>query len=47
MRLWKGILWRDDDDLTAQVCRLVVGNLTRIDWDAYAPGLSYRTTCPD
>ena len=47
VRLWKGILWRDDDDLTAQVCRLVVGNLTRIDWDAYAPGLSYRTTCPD
>ncbi len=47
VRFWKGILWRDDDDLRAQVCRLVVGNLTRIDWDAYAPGLPYRTTCPD
>jgi WD40 repeat protein len=47
VRLWKGILWRDGGDLMQQVCRLVVGNLTRIDWDSYAPGLSYRTTCPD
>jgi WD40 repeat protein len=47
VRLWEGILWHDGKDLKAQVCRLVVGNLTRSEWDTYAPGLSYRTTCPD
>ena len=45
--LWEGILWHDRDDLTAQVCRLVVGNLTDSEWQKLAPGLPYRTTCSD
>ena len=44
--LWKGILWRDLADLKVLVCDLVVGNLTRAEWDALAPGLAYSTTCP-
>ena len=31
-------------DLEAQVCELVVGNLTLSEWDALVPGLAYRTT---
>ena len=46
VRLWKGILWHDGDDLKAQVCGLVVGNLTKAEWDRLAPGLSHGTTCP-
>jgi WD40 repeat protein len=45
VRLWKGLLWRDDADLRAQVCGLVLGDLTRAEWAAVAPGLSYRKTC--
>ena len=45
VRLWDGILWRDLSDLRAQVCRLVVGNLTESEWLELAPGLPYRTTC--
>jgi WD40 repeat protein len=44
--LWEGILWRDFDDLKHQVCSLVVGNLTREEWEQLVPGLAYRTTCP-
>ena len=44
--LWEGILWRDFADLKVLVCDLVVGNLTRAEWDALAPGLAYSTTCP-
>jgi WD40 repeat protein len=46
VRVWRGILWQDQADLRAQVCRLVVGNLTRGEWDEVAPGLAYRSTCP-
>ena len=46
VRLWSGIFWKDKADLEAQVCSLVVGNLTRSEWTALAPGLPYRTTCP-
>jgi WD40 repeat protein len=45
IRLWKGILWRDLADLRAQVCGLVIGELTRLEWRAIAPGIAYRTTC--
>ena len=45
VRLWDGIVWRDLSDLTTQVCRLVVGNLTESEWGQLAPGLAYRTTC--
>src|SRR5207253_114905 len=45
VRLWKGILWHDLPDLEAQVCGLVIGDLTKAEWAAIAPGLPYRTTC--
>jgi len=47
VRLWEGILWRDLDDLKAQVCDLAVGNLTRPEWRELVPGLPYRTPCPE
>jgi WD40 repeat protein len=45
IRIWKGILWRDADDLRARVCSLVWGNLTRAEWATYAPGLPMHATC--
>ena len=45
VRLWKGILWHDLPDLEAQVCGLVIGDLTKAEWAAIAPGLPYRATC--
>src|SRR5207247_210853 len=47
VRLWDGIFWRNFDELKAQVCSLVVGNLTKAEWQELAPRLAYRTTCPD
>jgi WD40 repeat protein len=46
VRLWDGIFWKDFADLRGQVCRLVVGNLTKAEWTRYAAGLRYHTTCP-
>ena len=45
LRFWKGVLWRDETDLRAQVCGLVIGDLTKAEWAAIAPALPYRTTC--
>ena len=45
VRVWEGILWRDLADLEAQVCRLVVRDLSEREWQELVPGLSYRTTC--
>jgi WD40 repeat protein len=45
IRLYKGILWRDPADLRAQVCGLVLGDLTKAEWAVIAPGLAYRRTC--
>jgi WD40 repeat protein len=45
VRLWRGFLWRDFGGLRDQVCALVVGGLTRSDWDRYVPGLAYRASC--
>ena len=47
VRLWEGIPWHGGDDLKAQVCSLVSGNITKAEWDVLAPGLAYRTTCPN
>ena len=44
--LWD-IFCNDFDDLRARVCSLVHGNLTEAEWETVAPGLHYRTTCPD
>jgi WD40 repeat protein len=45
VRLWTGIFWRGFADVRDQVCRLVVGDVTPVEWEQYAPGLDYRTTC--
>ncbi len=44
-RLWKGILWRDLADLEGQICGLAIGDLTKAEWTAIAPGLDYPTIC--
>lgn len=46
VRLWEGILWRDPADLEAQVCGLVIGNVSESEWSQLVPGLPYRETCP-
>ena len=45
VRRWDGLLWSDAAGLRSLVCSLVVGDLTRAEWAATAPGLSYRKTC--
>jgi len=45
VRLWQGVLWTDLGDLRSLVCRRVVGDFTRSEWEALAPGLAYRSTC--
>jgi WD40 repeat protein len=45
VRLWKGILWHDLADLRAQVCALAIGDLTKAEWTAIAPGLPRHATC--
>ena len=47
VRLWEGILWRDVDDLEQQVCSLFFGNLTKAEWQEFAPGLPSFTSCSD
>ena len=37
VRLWGGILWTDLADLRSEVCRLVVGNLTKSDGASLPP----------
>ena len=46
VQVWEGILWRNFADLKRQVCSLVVGNLTKNEWQQFAAGIPYRTTCP-
>jgi hypothetical protein len=45
LRLWSGMLWRNLADLQAKVCRLVVGHVTRAQWEEVAPGIPYHATC--
>ena len=44
VRLWRGFLWRDTDDLRSMVCGLVIGSISRTDWNRYVPGLAYRSS---
>ena len=46
VRLWHGVLWRDPAVLQSKVCSLVIGNLTKREWEELAPGVRYRTVCP-
>ena len=45
VQLWEGILWRDLADLRAQVCGLVLGDVTEGEWASIAPGVAYRRAC--
>jgi WD40 repeat protein len=47
VRVWNRILWRDEADLRARVCGLVIGHLSPPEWMEVAPGLddSYRDPC--
>jgi hypothetical protein len=45
VRLWENVLWGNFANLRAQVCGLVIGNLTEAEWGRYATGLPYHTTC--
>ena len=45
LRLWDGIFWRDPADLRTRVCSLALGDLTRAEWAAVAPGIAYRKVC--
>jgi WD40 repeat protein len=52
VRLWQGIplpalAEGDLAGLRERVCSLVWGNLTKDEWQQNAPGIPYRTTCPD
>ena len=47
VRIWKGILWRNFDDLKQQVCSLVGGRLSRAEWSDLVPGIHYELSCDD
>lgn len=46
IRLWNRVLWRDFAELQNDVCGLVGSGLSRTEWAQYAPGISYRQSCP-
>jgi WD40 repeat protein len=48
MRLWEGFLFPPDDlgFVRDRACGFAGGNLTRDQWDEFAPGIPYRGTCP-
>ena len=39
------LLWRDEEDLRTEVCKLVGSGLSRIEWAQYAAGVPYRNSC--
>ncbi len=46
IRRWTKILWRNETELQNEVCRFVGSSLSRSEWERYAPGISYRQSCP-
>jgi WD40 repeat protein/transcriptional regulator with XRE-family HTH domain len=46
IRRWTKILWRNNTELQNDVCRFVGSSLSRSEWERYAPGISYRQSCP-
>jgi len=46
VRLWNDVLWRKVTELHATVCDVLRTGLNRSDWAQYAPGISYRRSCP-
>jgi WD40 repeat protein len=44
VRLWNGVVW-NRGGLATRVCGLVVGGLTRSEWNAVVPDSAYRAVC--
>jgi WD40 repeat protein len=45
--LWPSLLWGTDvKAFSAELCPRLAGNLTPVQWDEYAPHLTYQRTCP-
>ena len=47
VRLWESIPSSNLNDLRAQICNLVAGDLTRHEWESIATGIAYRRSCSD
>jgi WD40 repeat protein len=45
IRLWDRILWRNDNQLKSEVCRLVGQALSKTEWDRFVVGIPYRPSC--
>ena len=45
-RLWDPLIWHGVGGLTATICNLVGGGLSRAEWARYVGGIAYRPTCP-
>ena len=45
VRIWRGLTWRSDRDLRAEVCSLVGDDLSAADVAKYAPGLEATPAC--
>lgn len=45
VRLWDRILWRDPAELQTEACSHVGGDLSPAEWEQYAAGVAYRTSC--
>jgi WD40 repeat protein len=44
-RVWSDILWRDEHELTSEICDLVGNDLTRAEWAQDAGGVPFRSVC--
>jgi WD40 repeat protein len=45
VRLWSHVIWRDEDDLSRDICKLVGADLSRAEWEEYAPGIEPHAIC--
>ncbi len=46
IQLWRGLFWPTYSDLQRQVCAFVGTGLSQREWQEFAPGISYRQSCP-
>jgi WD40 repeat protein len=45
VRIWRGFLWSNPKALRREVCSLVIGKLTRAEWQDFAPGVKPHASC--
>jgi WD40 repeat protein len=43
--LWQNVYWRSGATLRSLVCQVVGSDLSRSEWEQFAPGLAYRRGC--